>query len=144
MSITRFARGWMILLAVCLAAGLPVHAGTSLADGAAGDAAVFTSGAFEYTVTDGNATITGYRDTGSATLAVPDRLDGHAVVAIGGWAFYGCENFTSATVISNLSIPEYKYANLVKYGVEFLLQRGGYPLTLHRLTPCNSRRCFLN
>ncbi|MCL1964362.1 MAG: leucine-rich repeat domain-containing protein [Firmicutes bacterium] len=110
------SRGLAALLAVCLAAGLAVNASGAGAEGAAGENGIFASdaflvmegiptfysGDFEYTVTNGNATIVKY--SGSAgILAVPDQLDGHGVEKIGDEAFSGCRNLTGVTLPDGLT-----------------------------------------
>jgi hypothetical protein len=56
-----------------------------------------TSGDFTYTLSNGNATITGY--SGSvADLIIPGELDGNPVVAIGNNAFQGNTNIITAVL----------------------------------------------
>ncbi len=60
------------------------------------------SGDYTYTVTDGKATITGYR--GSATsVTIPSDINGIPVVAIGGKAFEGCSTITTLIVPSSVT-----------------------------------------
>lgn len=56
------------------------------------------SGDYTYTVSENNATITGY--TGSSTaISVPSNIDGYTVTGIGYRAFSGC------TALSSLTLP---------------------------------------
>ena len=48
---------------------------------------VSQSGEWQYTLTDGEATVTGYSGSAKA-VSVPDRLNGYPVTAIGRAAFY--------------------------------------------------------
>ena len=56
-----------------------------------------TEGDFDYFISDGQATITGY--TGSASvLILPDRLDGYPVTAIRYCAFRNCPSLTQVVI----------------------------------------------
>ena len=53
---------------------------------------------YTYTVTDGNAEITGYTGSGGS-VTIPSTLgDGFPVTSIGNWAFDGWESITSITI----------------------------------------------
>ncbi len=56
-----------------------------------------TSGYYQYTVSDGKATITGYTGPGGA-VAIPAALDSYPVSAIGDHAFNGCQSITGITI----------------------------------------------
>ncbi|MBR4867878.1 MAG: leucine-rich repeat domain-containing protein [Clostridia bacterium] len=61
-----------------------------------------TSGDFEYEISNGEATITGY--TGSATkLTIPSSLGGYPVTTIGEGAFYDCKSLTSVTIPNSVT-----------------------------------------
>ena len=69
----------------------------SFAEEAAGEKEIFTSGSFDYTIENNEATIVKY--TGEeASLQIPDEIDGYPVTAIGDNAFYLCENLISVTI----------------------------------------------
>ena len=60
-------------------------------------ATTYTSGNYEYTVSNGKATITAY--TGSAkSLTIPSTLGGYTVASIGNDAFFECTSLTSITI----------------------------------------------
>ncbi|MDO4544233.1 MAG: leucine-rich repeat protein [Clostridia bacterium] len=72
----------------------------------AGLASAETDGDYEYTVTDGKATITGYTGAGG-DITIPSTLGGYPVVSIGDWAFAWCNSLTSVTLPESLvSIDE--------------------------------------
>ena len=54
-------------------------------------------GDFVYTVSDGNATITGYNGAGGE-VAIPETVNGNTVVAIGDSAFSGQTGITGITI----------------------------------------------
>jgi len=56
---------------------------------------------YTYTVTDGNATITGYLGAGG-DVTIPNTLGGCPVIAIGDHAFQNNENITSLSVTSSV------------------------------------------
>jgi hypothetical protein len=58
-----------------------------------------TSGSFEYTVTDGKATITKYTSPKDTEIIIPDKLGIYPVVAITASAFADC-------LVENLEIPD--------------------------------------
>ncbi len=60
-----------------------------------------TSGDYEYTVTDGKATITGYTGSGGA-ITIPSTLDGYPVTAIGDEAMF-CYNLTSVIIPNSVT-----------------------------------------
>jgi hypothetical protein len=57
-----------------------------------------TEGPYTYTVTDGQATITGFDYTYSGALSITNELGGCPVISIGPRAFYDCTSLTSVTV----------------------------------------------
>jgi hypothetical protein len=59
-----------------------------------------TSGAWTYTVSGGNATITGYNVAvgGVTVVVIPSTLGGNPVTIIGTTAFPGCTSLTSITI----------------------------------------------
>ncbi|MCL2088365.1 MAG: leucine-rich repeat protein [Oscillospiraceae bacterium] len=59
----------------------------------------FAEGGFQYTVSDGNATVTGYTGSGGNVI-IPDKLGGYPVTVIGERAFWWNHNIT------NVLIPE--------------------------------------
>ena len=52
---------------------------------------------YEYTVSDGKATVDGYNGN-EISLEIPSTLGGYPVTSIGNCAFYGCESLTSITI----------------------------------------------
>ena len=67
-------------------------------------------GDYEYTVSDGNATITNYYGTGG-NIVIPDTLDSYPVIAIGEYAFHQCESLTGVIISSNvISIGDYAFS----------------------------------
>ncbi|MDR0913970.1 MAG: leucine-rich repeat protein [Oscillospiraceae bacterium] len=64
---------------------------------------------FEYTISNGTATITGY--TGSASvLNIPSTLGGYAVTEIGYRTFYYCESLSNVTIPNSVTtIVEYAF-----------------------------------
>jgi len=57
-----------------------------------------TEGNYTYTVSDGQATITGFRISYSVSLSIPSSLGGYPVTAIGNSAFYNCYRLTYVTI----------------------------------------------
>ena len=53
---------------------------------------------YTYTVTNGEAKITGSRELLSGSVILPDTLGGYPVTSIGDYAFSGCENITDITI----------------------------------------------
>ncbi len=69
-------------------------------------AAALTSGEYRYSVgDDGGAVITGYTGSGG-NVAIPDTLDGHAVIGIGESAFMDCSGLSSVTVPAGVTVIE--------------------------------------
>ena len=60
-------------------------------------ASALTEGGYEYTVSGGKATITGYDGPGG-DVAIPSTLGGHTVTVVGEGAFHGCVSLTGATI----------------------------------------------
>jgi len=81
--------GLALLLAVSFAAPSGVRAASD--------------GGFEYTVTDGVATVTGCTTTCPATLVIPGTLGGYSVTIIGDFAFDG-NALTSVTIPDSVTI----------------------------------------
>ena len=52
---------------------------------------------FNYTVSQGKVTITGYTGPGVA-VTIPDSINGLPVTSIGDWAFSGCTGLTSIMI----------------------------------------------
>ena len=55
-------------------------------------------GNYKYTVTDGEAAITGYVNKPTGDIILPDTLGGYAVTSIVDGAFYDCTGLTSVTI----------------------------------------------
>ena len=60
------------------------------------------TGNYTYTVSNNNATITGYTGNGG-TIIIPSTLDGYPVVAIGDYAFSSCSSLTSVAMPNNVT-----------------------------------------
>ena len=90
MEIRAIIHFWKILICLCLLVGLWSGA-------AVRQASADTSGNFEYTVSEGKATITSYSGPGG-DVVIPDTLGGNPVVAIGAHAF-------DSKFLSNVSFP---------------------------------------
>jgi hypothetical protein len=52
---------------------------------------------FQYTITNGTITITGYTGPGGA-VTIPSVINGYPVTSIGDSAFYNCRTLTSVTI----------------------------------------------
>ena len=64
-----------------------------------------TADGFEYTISNGEVTITSY--IGSATnLTIPSKIDGYPVTAIGESAFYHCQNLKSIVIPNSVTSVE--------------------------------------
>jgi len=61
-----------------------------------------SSGGFNYSVTSGNATITGYTGAGGSVV-IPASIDGTPVTAIGHRAFYSGQSITSVTIPASVT-----------------------------------------
>ena len=61
------------------------------------EASALVSGDYEYTVTDGEAKITGYTGT-STEIEIPSEFDGYPVTSIGEGAFRYNKSLTNITV----------------------------------------------
>jgi len=104
MKIKRHGYFWglVALLVICLAAGLTASAAVASAEEGIAENEIFTSGDFQYTVAEGNATIVKY--AGSAdVLVVPDQLDDHVVKKIDEGAFSPGSGLTSVTLPDGLT-----------------------------------------
>ncbi len=67
--------------------------------------------AWEYTISNGEATITGIPDGTSGDIVVPSVLDGYPVMSIGEVAFNGCSGLTSIVIPEGvISIDEWAFA----------------------------------
>ena len=68
---------------------------------------------YNYTISNGNATITGYTGAGGAII-IPSTLGGYTTVAIGGNAFYDCTSLTSVTIpdsVTSIGDGAFYYCN---------------------------------
>ncbi len=84
----------VLVLSLFFGAFFVVDAGTALAA---------QEGDYTYTVSDGNATITGYNGTGGA-ISIPSTLGGYPVVAIEEAAFFEYSSLTSVSVPESITI----------------------------------------
>jgi hypothetical protein len=77
---------------------------------------------YEYTITNGQATITAYLNKASIDVTIPATLNGCPVVAIGDNAFQGCSSLTSLTIPGGVtSIGSSPFAGCDNlYGITFL------------------------
>ncbi len=66
-------------------------------------ASAATYGDFEYTVSNGEATITGYTGTAS-DITIPAALGGCPVTKLGEWMFLSCDNLTTVNIPDSVSI----------------------------------------
>lgn len=62
-----------------------------------------TEGYYTYTVSNGEATITGADSSISSDITIPDTLGGYPVTSIGDSAFFDCENITSITIPNSVT-----------------------------------------
>ncbi len=62
-----------------------------------------TSGYYTYTVSNGEATITGVSTSISGAVTIPSTLGGYPVTSIGRSAFYSCSNLTSVRISSGVT-----------------------------------------
>ena len=68
-------------------------------------------GDYTYTVSNGNATVTGYTGAGGA-ITIPSTLGGFATQTIGDHAFDNCTNITSVTIPNSvISIGNFAFQN---------------------------------
>ena len=101
----RFGKKALALL-LCLVLALALSPLTAL-PARAYSGGPFTSGQWEYTVTDGKATVTYYSGS-DQNVAVPATLGIYPVTAIGNLAFYGKANMTSVTLPESVAAIELK------------------------------------
>jgi uncharacterized repeat protein (TIGR02543 family) len=95
---------WVVAVALLLtvAVTLPFAAGT--AEKAYADTE-YTSGDYKYTLSEGNATITGYKGDGGAVIIpsiITEGAVGYPVTAIGDGAFSSVDSLTSVTIQSGV------------------------------------------
>ena len=62
------------------------------------------SGVFKYTINNEQVTIVGYTEEISGEITIPSEIAGHTVVALGDYAFYGCETITKVIVPSSVKV----------------------------------------
>lgn len=71
-----------------------------------------TEGGFNYSVSGGEATVTGYVRKPTGALVIPDTLGGYPVTVIGEGAFQNCTGITKVTIPKGvMEIEEYAFAN---------------------------------
>ena len=68
-------------------------------------AMAYTEGDFEYWVSNGEATVTGYAGD-AAEVVVPDTLGGYPVTSIGGFAFQGCDSLVQINLPDRVTTIE--------------------------------------
>jgi hypothetical protein len=71
-----------------------------------------TEGNYNYTVANGQATITYFNTSYSGVLAITNTLGGNSVTSIGDHAFEGCVKLTSVTIpdsVTNLGVYAFSY-----------------------------------
>ncbi|MBQ5995561.1 MAG: leucine-rich repeat protein [Clostridia bacterium] len=86
----------LILALIMLLSALPLTGISSFA---------YTSGDWEYTVSNGKATVTRYKGNAS-DVTIPSKLDGYNVSVIGSNAFYGCSSVISVTIPDSITKTE--------------------------------------
>ncbi len=75
----------------------------------AASAEELVGGDYEYTVENGEATITWYNGDGG-DIVIPSELGGYPVTSIGDWAFAYCYSLTSVTIPDGVtSIGDYAF-----------------------------------
>ena len=76
-----------------------------------------TSGNYEYTVADGNATITKFNSTTTDAVTIPSTIDNYPVTAIGEKAFQNCINLKSVTIpngVTSIGENAFYYCTLLE------------------------------
>ena len=97
-----------------------------------------TDGIYTYKVESRKVTITDCDVSASGTITIPSRLGGYPVTAIGGHAFWGCDNITSIIIpngVTGIYDGAFSFCNNLK-SVEI-----GSGVTYKSYTafgPCNS------
>ena len=86
-------------------------------------ARAYTSGEWEYTVTDGKATIQKYANNNHyMNVVVPDTLNGCPVTEIGNFTFYGNTDMTSVEIpacVTGIDIAAFEYCSSLSF-IKFL------------------------
>ena len=67
-----------------------------------------TSVSYTYSVSDGEAEITGCEGSISGDITIPSKLDGYPVNSIGDEAFWGCSKLTSVTIPNSVTSIGYR------------------------------------
>ena len=76
-----------------------------------------TSGNYEYTVADGNATITKFNSTTTDAVTIPSTIGDYPVTAIGEKAFQNCINLKSVTIpngVTSIGENAFYYCTLLE------------------------------
>jgi len=95
-----------ILRGAAFSGGAVIHAGKPMLTANATANEVFTEGDYEYTVTDGEATVTRFKDREfQIDVVILDTLGGYPVTAIGAFAF-GSVDFQDNSHLKSVVIPE--------------------------------------